>query len=237
MAERTLELGPTFVSPIRLTRDGKTCLLIVDMQKTVVSRDHGFALAMDRVSPGMGDDRQERIEKLVIPTIQQLLGYFREQELPVIYLAVGSSHRDYRDLPAPFRETHQALEAASGVQDTLWEGSEGYAIREEVAPLPGELVIRKRSFGAFNSSNIDEELTNRGIENLVITGVGTSACVETTARDAADRGYRCVLVDEGMASYDPAAHEATLRAFHNDFGRVVSSAEEIIDAIDSGTAL
>jgi nicotinamidase-related amidase len=217
--------------------DGTTALLVVDMQKTVVSEGQGFGLAMEKLQPGSGRARQKRIEEVVIPTIQTLLAYFRKHGAPIVYLMVGSDYEDYRDLPGPFRQSHQSLERQSGVPHTLWSGSPSYAIREEVAPVPGELVVKKRSFGAFNTSDLDERLHERGITSLVITGVGTAACVESTARDAADRGYWCVLVDEGMASYDEGAHAATLRAFHVNFGRVARSAQDVIEAIESRTAI
>ena len=230
---RFLDLGLTFVSPVPVPRDGTTALLTVDMQETVASPDQGFSLAMERLEPGVGDYHHKRVAELVIPTIQALLTYFRAHGLPVVYLIVGSEHRDYRDLPAPFRESHRALEAQSGVSDVLWFGSPASAIRREIAPRPGETVIPKRSFGAFNGSDIDRILRAMGVESLVIVGLGTSVCVESTARDAADRGYRCVLVDEGMADYDEQAHNATLRAFHANFGRVVRGATDVVEAMEA----
>src|SRR5262245_4870540 len=70
-------------------------------------------------------------------------------------LAVDSEFQDYRDLPAPFRESHRALETRSGITDILWFGNPAAAIRREVAPQSGEPVIRKRSFGALNSTDLD----------------------------------------------------------------------------------
>lgn len=234
METRHIEFGPSYVSPVSLSIDGRTALLIVDMQKTLVSKGQGFGLAMDRAFPGIGNDRQARIDNLVIPTIQKLLGYFRNLGLPVIYLKVASHHADYRDFPAPFRESHQALELESGVAGTLWVGDPSSEIHQDIEPALGEIIIEKRSFGAFSTSNIDEVLGQRGIDCLVITGVGTSACVDLTARGAADRGYRCVIVEEGVAGYDMGAHEASLRGFHADFGRVARTADAVISAMENG---
>jgi nicotinamidase-related amidase len=228
---RFVDLGPSFVPPVRLARDGSTALLIVDMQLTVTQADRGFGLAMETLQPGIGAQRQVRIEGLVVPTIRDLLAYFREEGLPVVFTVVGSRHRDYRDLPPRFRESHRQLERLSGIGDTLWLDGEAAAIRQELAPLPDEIVVEKRSFGAFSTSPIDQILRDRGVQSLVITGVGTSACVESTAREAADRDYGCVLVADGMASYSPEAHEATLRAFQVNFGRVVRSAADVIEAM------
>jgi nicotinamidase-related amidase len=98
-------------------------------------------------------------------------------------------------------------------------------------------VVHKKTFGAFNSSDLDEVLRAHGIDTLVICGISTNCCVETTARDAADRGYGVVIVDEGCADYDEAAHDASLRAFHFNFGRVVRGPEEVFAAIDTRAAV
>jgi nicotinamidase-related amidase len=220
------------VPPVRLARDGSTALLIIDMQLTVTKSDRGFGLAMETLHPGIGVERQDRIDRLVIPTIRDLLTYFRREGLPVVFTVVGSRFRDYRDLPPRFSESHRQLECLSGINDTLWLDGEESAIRAEIAPLPDEIVVEKRSFGAFSSSPIDQILRDQGVRSLVITGVGTSACVESTAREAADRDYGCVLVADGMASYSHEAHDATLRAFHANFGRVVRSSTDVIQAMN-----
>lgn len=76
-------------------------------------------------------------------------------------------------------------------------------MRKELEPQEGGTIIRKTAFGAFNSSTIDATLLSMGVDTLVITGVSTNCCVETTARDAADRGYACAIVDECTVDYDP----------------------------------
>jgi len=103
----------------------------------------------------------------------------------------------------------------------------------ELAPLPDETVVHKTTFGAFNSSNLDYVLREQGIRNLVVTGISTNCCVETTARDAADRGYGVVICADATADYDEPGHDAALRAFHFNFGRIVVSADEILRAVDA----
>ena len=230
--KRFFDYGLTFVRPVPMKRDPSTALVIIDMQYCDASADQGFNLAVDKIDPGAMDYFNQRNETVVIPTIRTLLDYFRKHGLPVIYLMLGSEYRDLRDLPARVRAWVQDVEARSGVHDIFWAGNPAYRVRDEIAPLPEETVIRKTTFGAFNSSNIDQVLQFMGIETLVITGISTNACVETTIRDAADRGYACVLVDEGAADYDEQAHDATLRAIHFNFGRVVTGAEDIINALE-----
>jgi nicotinamidase-related amidase len=92
-------------------------------------------------------------------------------------------------------------------------------------PRPGELVVNKTTYGTFTSTGLDHALRSLGITSLVVGGVVTNVCVETTARDAADRGYEVVLLDDGCAAFSPEAHEATLLSFQGPFGRVRTTDE------------
>ncbi len=85
--------------------------------------------------------------------------------------------------------------------------------------------MNKTSSGAFNSTSIERTLLNIGIDGLVITGVVTHACVETTARDAADRGFKCILVDDACATFSQDVHDATMKAFAIHYGRVATTDE------------
>jgi nicotinamidase-related amidase len=123
------------------------------------------------------------------------------------------------------------------LRNSYAEGSFEFQILEELAPRKGEEVIRKTTYGAFNSTDLEERLRRQGITSLVITGVTTSACVETTARDAADRGFGVVLVDEGTCDWDQEYHLASLRAFRRLFGDVAKSAEDVIEALEEGKAV
>ena len=148
-----------------------------------------------------------------------------------------SNYRDLRDVPARLRAWIRDVEHRSGVEDIFWSGNPAFAVRRELAPRAGETTIQKTTFGAFNGSNIDQVLRLLGIETLVITGISTNACVETTARDAADRGYACVIVDEATADYDEQARDAALRGFHFNFGRVAATVDDVVAALDSESDL
>jgi biuret amidohydrolase len=230
-SDRHLAYGRPFAPPVLLERSA-TALLIIDMQYSCAAPDQGSNLAFDRLDPGSCDYFIERVEESVVPAIQALLAYFRRCQMLIVYLTLGSHDRDLNDMPERQREAIRALERDAGVPDILWAGNPAFQIRKEVAPLSGELVVNKTTFGAFNSSQLDLILRERGIRSLVIAGVSTNCCVESTARDAADRGYGCVLVDEALADYDEHAHVATLHAFHTSFGRVVNGVAEIFAAID-----
>lgn len=234
---RFFDYGLTFVPPVPMRRTKATSLLIVDMQYNDASIDQGFNLAVDKIAPGSMDHFNQRNETVVIPAIRKLLDYFRHHGLSVIYLLLGSQYRDLRDVPLRLRTWIKDVERRSGVDDIFWSGNPAFKVRDEIAPVEGETLIQKTTFGAFNSSNIDQVLGLLGIETLVVTGISTNACVETTARDAADRGYACVIVDEATADYDEAARDAALRGFHFNFGRVVRSADDIISALENESAI
>jgi nicotinamidase-related amidase len=230
--KRFFDYGRTFVQPVPMRRD-QTALLIVDMQYHDASPDQGFNLALDKLEPGSMDYFNKRNEEMVIPTIRRLLEYFRQHGMRVIYLTLGSRYRDMRDVPERLRRWIRQLEEESGVPDIFWSGNPAFAIRREIEPLPEETVVNKMTFGAFNSSMLEQTLREMGVETLVITGISTNACVETTARDAADRGFACVIVDEGTADYDEEAHDASLRQFHFNFGRVMRTGHDVIASLEA----
>lgn len=233
---RFFDYGYTLVPPVPLRKDGTTALVIIDVQYRDAHPEHGVGLAMEKIIPGSMDYFFERVEAKLIPSIRTLLTYFRANRLPVIHVLLGSDYRDLRDCPPRFREWVAKLEADSGVRDIFWSGGKGYEVREEIAPVEGETIVRKLTMGAFNSGNIDTVLRSMGITSLVVAGVSTNACVETTARDAADRGYATVIVDDATADYDQAAHDATLRAFHFNLGRVVRTSADLVRAFEAGEA-
>ena len=104
-----------------------------------------------------------------------------------------------------------------------------HAVIDELRPLPDELVVNKITAGGFVSTPLDVYLRDMEIEYLLVTGVATNACVESTARDASDRGYWTYLVEDACATFDPASHEATLRSFRAMSGRVGSTHQAIAE--------
>ena len=101
------------------------------------------------------------------------------------------------------------------------------AIIDELAPPPGARVVEQESYGAFGSTNLDDILRSHHVESLIVTGTVTQICVEGTARQAFQRGYRTTLVSDAVASYLPDLHAATLSNFGRKFGWVSTTAEVI----------
>jgi len=102
----------------------------------------------------------------------------------------------------------------------LVRGEPGNAIVDAVAPITGEIVIDKPGKGAFYATRLGEELARCGITHLVFAGVTTEVCVQTSMREANDRGYECVLIEDATASYIPSFKTATIEMIRSQGGNV-----------------
>ena len=108
-------------------------------------------------------------------------------------------------------------------------GSREHEILDELKPRAGEHVLRKTTIGAFASTNIDSLLRALGCEQLYLAGVSTNMCVETTAREAADRGYLVTLVEDACGTTHEDLHHVTMRNFQRLFGRVRSTDQALAE--------
>ncbi len=209
------DYGHQFNPPFRLDR-ARVALVVVDMQYASAARDRGLGRFLaERGQEGQGVYRFERIEGVVVPTILRLLAAFRRRRLRIVYLTVGSELADYSDLLPHMRGLAEAVGNTAGRKE--------HAILDALAPLPGEPVINKTTMSAFHSSGFERLLRAWGVDQLVLTGVSTNSCVEGTARDAADRGYRCLLVEDACGAASARLHEAACENFRRLLGRVASA--------------
>ena len=169
-----------------------------------------------------------RINEVVIPNQVKLLSLFRKNRMRVTYLTVGPTLPDHSDYKRPI--SHEMGEAYVTRKLFGPVGTFEHSILEELRPRHGELILNKTSAGAFNSTGLDMILRNMGVTHLVIAGVASHACVETTSRDAADRGYLCVLVDDACAAHTQELHDGTMRSFAAVSGMVLNT-DEIVGAL------
>jgi nicotinamidase-related amidase len=212
-------------SEFELQRD-TTCLLVIDMQYVDAHREYGLGKSLKESHPAAWNYYFTRVEDVVVPGCRRLLDAFRAAGLRIVHVTIGPELPDGADMVALRRPAN-----APGLEPMLHgRGTFEHRILEELEPRPGELVINKTSRGAFNSTAIERLLLNLGLEALIVVGVSTSSCVETTARDAADRGFRVVVVEDATAEIDEPSHEATLRQFAVRFGRVWT-VEETLSAL------
>ena len=197
-----------------------TALLIIDMQEYFLNPQSAFSRMIERRAAGLGDYFQERSKSTVEPNLRRLLDFFRTAKQRVIFTTVASEARDGSDWAPAFKRMNAEARAEIG-EPALPAKSDPWArIVEALEPAADEVVINKTTYGAFASTGLDATLRNLGIETLVLGGVVTNRCVETTMRDATDRGYRVILADDGSATFSPEMQDATTLSLQGAFGFV-----------------
>ena len=209
----------------------KTALVVIDMQYHDAHADYGVVAALEKLHPGSTAYYVERLAT-VVPAIRRMLDHARSTNLHVIHVVVGSDYQDLRDFNKRMRHWIIDLQERSGLNDFYWTKSPTFKILEELTPEEGETVFRKRSFGAFNSTNFENLLREMDIETLLISGCVTNYCVETTVRDAADRGFAVVMIDEAIAGFSKEAHDATMASLRGGFAAIIPTTDASIAMLD-----
>ncbi len=181
----------------------RAALLIIDMQRDFLELG-GFGAAL-------GND-VSLLRRAVEPT-RRLLAAARAARLFIVHTREG--HRaDLSDLP-PAKSARGRFRIGIGdagpMGRILIRGEAGHDIIPELAPAPGEPVVDKPGKGAFHATDLDAMLKNRGVKQLLVCGVTTEVCVNTTVREANDRGFDCLVLKDCSASYFPEFHEMGLR--------------------------
>jgi biuret amidohydrolase len=179
-----------------------TALLMIDFQRDFVDPG-GFGEAL-------GNDVS--LLRRAVPPAERVLKAARRHGLLIIHTREG--HRpDLTDLP-PSKKARGRLTAGIGdpgpMGRILVRGEDGHDIVKELYPEPGEPVVDKPGKGAFFATDLDGILKHRGIRHLVVCGVTTEVCVNTTVREANDRGYDCLVLEDCVASYFPEFQVAAL---------------------------
>src|SRR5579871_167717 len=213
----------------------KSALLIIDMQYGSADPEHGVGPYLRTHRPAIAEYYYGRVRNSVVPNIQRLQALFRRSARPVIYLTIGFTRADRGDGLPLLRQIDDDLAALTAGGPLVRHGSRANTVIEPIAPIDGETVINKTSMGAFNSTAIDQMLRNMDITTVITTGVSTECCVATTARDAADRGYHVLLVEDACTAVTPYLQESSLVTFAAMFGRVAATDATIRElGLDTG---
>jgi nicotinamidase-related amidase len=227
---------PDFGDTARVEFDaGRTAFLSVDMQTDFCGED-GYVNAM-------GYDLS--LTRQAVEPIGGVLEAVRGTDIDVVHTREGHPP-DLSD--APFNKLLRSKAAGDGVGigDTpldgmgplLTRGHENWDIIDELAPEPGEPVVDKPTKGAFGNTNIGMVLDRLGIQYLVIAGITTDVCVHTIMREANDRGYWCVLLEDATGATDPDNCDAAIKQVKMQggvFGWVTDSGT-FVEAVESDVA-
>ena len=189
-------------SPFTLTVS-RTALVVIDMQR-------------DFLLPGgfgetLGNDVGQ-LQKVVEP-LAAVIAAARAVGMTVIHTREGHLP-DLSDCPpAKLKrgKPSQRIGDPGPHGRILVRGEYGHDIVDELAPLPGEVVLDKPGKGSFYATDLELMLRNGGIQSLIVTGVTTEVCVHTTVREANDRGFECLVLEDCCGSYFPEFHEVALR--------------------------
>ena len=185
-------------------------LIIIDVQNDFVSPEGSAAKRGEDVSAAMA----------TIPHLTRLIDVARRVELTIVY--IRTTHSEWTDTPSWIYRSSQK----SGL-NTCREGTWGAELYQGISPLPSERVVIKHRYSAFINTDLNTVLKARGIQSILVCGVATNVCVETTARDAYMYDYYVTMIDDCSAAYEAKLHLGTLENMRRHFGLVVSSSEII----------
>jgi nicotinamidase-related amidase len=180
-----------------------TALVVIDMQRDFIEKG------------GFGDSLGNDVARLeaIIPATAGLLGLFRRQGWTIVH--TREAHRpDLSDCPpSKIRRGNPSLHIGEvgAMGRLLVRGEPGNQIVDALAPAAGEIVIDKPGKGMFWATGIHERLRGLGITHLVFAGGTTEVCVQTSMREANDRGYECLLIEDATESYFPEFKAATIK--------------------------
>jgi ureidoacrylate peracid hydrolase len=187
-------------------RPGKTALIIVDVQNDFCHNQGVFAKR---------DFNLSHVEKAV-NNLLPFMNQCRQYNLPIIF--VRTVHSNWTDSESWIGRLEGAAREMSICRPDSW-GAEFYKVK----PLTTDFIVTKHRFSGFVGTDLDLVLRSKGIETLLMTGVATNVCVETTARDGFNRDYRIILVEDCCAAFSPEEHASTVTNMSKYFGIVMNS--------------
>ena len=184
-----------------------TALIVVDVQNDFCHRKGVFG----KYRKANLDQVQQAVENL-----STLIDKCREYNIPIVF--IQTIHSPWTNSPTWLKRMEGSAEKMRICPPNEF-GSQFYTVK----PAEQDCIVTKHRYSAFVGTDLNLILRSRGIENILVTGVATNVCVETTARDGYNRDYNVIFVEDCCGAYDEAAHKATLYNIEKYFGTVVTS--------------
>jgi len=205
-----------------------TALLVIDMQRDFLSEQGYFA--------SMGYPVQQA--QAIVEPVVRVTDALRALGFTIVLTREG--HRpDLSDLTAMKRQRAENMGAAIGAPGPLGRflvrGEPGWDLVPELAPQAGDILLDKPGNGAFHATDLDQILRVRGIRHLLVCGVTTDVCVHSTLREANDRGYECLMLEDCSAAGDVCMHQAAITMTLNEGGifGAVGKSDQVLAALDA----
>lgn len=200
--EKWLRAIDPYSRPMPTLKPKGTALMVIDMQNDFLLQDSPL------LTPG---------GLAILPNLKKIIGFCRKKRIPVIYTAhIHENPALDGGLTADWWPELKAGEA-------LAAGTKGAEIYPEIGPQEGDRIVRKRRYSAFYNTDLETVLRCLNIKNLLITGVMTNICCESTARDAFFRDFRVFFLADATGTIDEKFHLAALRALAYAFAWVTST--------------
>ncbi|HOJ63047.1 MAG TPA: isochorismatase family cysteine hydrolase [Spirochaetota bacterium] len=213
---------------------GLPALFVVDMQNYYFKKESSFNKLSNFFS---GEDSlkyiSDRCQNLLIPNIKKLQTFFRKNNYPVIFLRLCGKKKDRSDLHRFFKNHNDKGEKLGLYNVYPLEDDPMSFVLDEIKPLENEIIFCKTTFSAFNSTNINEYLKKNNISYIFFTGIATSQCVETTARDASDYGYSVIHIDDAQGDYYEYIHKLSLESSYSLCGGWIFNTNFVLKNFDS----
>ncbi len=189
----TFDLDPT-----------QAALLAIDLQRDFLDPQGYVAVTGNDIAP----------MRAIIPNAVALIAAARSAGLTVIHTREGYAP-DLSDMH-PLKRERQVAGRVGPLGRFLIRGETGHGHIAECLPRDGERVIDKPGFGSFYRTDLERHLRDRGIERLILFGVTTQCCVASTLREAVDRGFYCLTVEDACAATTPELHAATIQSIYGE---------------------
>lgn len=205
---------------------GKTALMIIDMQRDFCDLSGYMHIRGGNVG----------LARAIVPRIAAVRDACRQVGISVIYTREG--HRpNLSDLPRNKRMKTALAGAEIGSDGPLGRllirGEHGWDFIDELKPLDAEVVVDKAGTGSFHGTDLNDILSNLRVENLIITGVTTGVCINSTVREASDRGYNVLVLEDCCAEPDQQTHDIAIQLLKVEGGYLstISNSSRFLPAI------
>ncbi|WGX98180.1 cysteine hydrolase family protein [Nocardioides sp. L-11A] len=203
-----------------------SALVIIDMQRYFLDPSGPLGVHFRHSFPTLADDFYRTVRESLIPNLAQVLEAYRAARHPVVHVTTGAQGDGRRELLPHMRSRFaDERDPSPSVDGGLVCSSKWHEIVPELSPQPGEIVLNKVTRSAFTSAGLDSVLRNMRVEQLLVGGVASDACVHITALDASDHGYGTFVLEDATAAFDPRTHRSAMESFQRLWGVLLTSRE------------